>query len=253
MTTPWWISLSDELMQAVLLDRVPAAETDATARFLVELLGLAPGARVYEQCAGTGRVALALAARGHPVVGSDLAPDYVRAARARAEAAGLDARFEVADAFTYVAAPAVAGVFNWWTGFGYGATDAENRRMVGAAYASLAPGGRYAIDVPNLIALARDFRPVMVDRVEHEGGELLLVRESALALDRGTLDKRWTYVLPDGTRRVHDTSTRLYLPHQLRALFEAEGFVDVVVRGGPGEPTLGLDAPRCVVVGRRPA
>jgi SAM-dependent methyltransferase len=253
VTTPWWIPLSDELMQAVLLDRVPAAETDATAAFLVELFGLAPGARVYEQCAGTGRVALALAARGYVVVGSELAASYVEVARTRAQAARLDARFDVADAFAYVAAPAVDGVFNWWTGFGYGATDAENRRMIAAAFASLRPGGRYAVDVPNLIALARGFRPVMVDRVSVDGGELLLLRESALALDRGTLDKRWTYVLPDGSRRVHETSTRLYLPHQLRALFEAEGFVDVLVRGGPGEPTLGLDAPRCVVVGRRPA
>jgi ubiquinone/menaquinone biosynthesis C-methylase UbiE len=47
---------------------------------------------------GTGFLSLELAARGHRVVGVDLAPAMLAAARAKAAAQGLAARFETADA-----------------------------------------------------------------------------------------------------------------------------------------------------------
>ena len=55
------------------------------------------------------------------------------------------------------------------------------------------------------------------------------------------------------SRRLPHLQLRARIQAAMRQWFESEGFVEVVVRGGPGEPTLGLDAPRCVIVGRRPA
>jgi SAM-dependent methyltransferase len=60
-----------------------------------------PASRVLDALdvgCGTGFLSLELAARGHRVTGVDLAPAMLAAARAKAAAQGLSARFEEADA-----------------------------------------------------------------------------------------------------------------------------------------------------------
>jgi ubiquinone/menaquinone biosynthesis C-methylase UbiE len=81
---------------------------DAWRRLLLAHLPPAPAAVADLGC-GTGSLAVLLAAAGYSVTGLDSAPEMVRAARAKAAAAGVGARFVTADA----AAPALpAGSFN---------------------------------------------------------------------------------------------------------------------------------------------
>lgn len=54
---------------------------------------------VLDAGCGTGEHALLAASLGHPVLGVDLAPTAIELARAKAAERGLDAQFEVADAF----------------------------------------------------------------------------------------------------------------------------------------------------------
>jgi HTH-type transcriptional repressor of NAD biosynthesis genes len=82
----WWKDLYDERVAALLLDAVDDAESEATADFLVERLRLRPGDRVLDQCAGTGRLAAPLAARGLAVVAIEQSAAYVARIRARAPA-----------------------------------------------------------------------------------------------------------------------------------------------------------------------
>ena len=77
----------------------------------------------------------------------------------------------------------------------------------------------------------------------------LFVRDLAA----GALRQRWTFVLPDGTRRERHSLVRLYLPHELARLLAEAGFDAVEFLGGiDGEP-LELDSPRCIALARRPA
>jgi len=249
----WWEALYDDLLAAVLLERPTEAELDETARFIVRILEAAPGARILDQCCGIGRLATALASLGARVVGVDQALGYVESARALARARGARVEVHHGDAFEFVATPACDGAINWSTSYGYTESDAENARMVERAFESLRPGARFALDVPNAPGLIRGFLPCTVDRRPFEGGELVLVRESALDVTRSVLRKRWSYFLPDG-RRVERTSVvRLYHPHELRSTFERCGFEDVALLGSTrGEP-LAVESPRCIVVARRPA
>ncbi|MBC8068669.1 MAG: class I SAM-dependent methyltransferase [Deltaproteobacteria bacterium] len=91
---------------------------------------------------GTGENALALAARGHDVVGVDAASAAIERARAKAESSGSSARFELADAlelaalgrsFATVIDSAVFHVFD----------DDERARYVKSLAAVVRPGGRY--------------------------------------------------------------------------------------------------------------
>jgi len=58
----------------------------------------APPARVADLGSGTGTLSVLLAERGHAVDGVDFSPQMVERARAKADAAGVAARFTVGDA-----------------------------------------------------------------------------------------------------------------------------------------------------------
>ena len=80
----------------------------AWRRLLLAELPPAPAAIADLGC-GTGTLSVLLAAEGYAVTGLDFAPQMIRAARAKARAAGVSARFELSDA----AAPTLpAGSFD---------------------------------------------------------------------------------------------------------------------------------------------
>lgn len=68
------------------------------ARDFYERLHLAPGCRLLDVGCGSGQLALIAAKDGLEVTGVDIASNLVERARARAQAEGLRARFEEADA-----------------------------------------------------------------------------------------------------------------------------------------------------------
>ena len=69
----------------------------AWRRLLLAELPPAPAAIAVLGC-GTGTLSVLLAAEGYAVTGLDFAPEMVRAARGKARAAGVSARFELSDA-----------------------------------------------------------------------------------------------------------------------------------------------------------
>jgi SAM-dependent methyltransferase len=254
----WWRPLYDELLATMLLERHDPAELDATLGFILAQLGggplgpLAPGARIFDQCCGIGSLAQPLAARGYTLVAVDQAQAYIDRARAEADAAGLCIDYHAADAREFVPAQPCVGAFNWWTGFGYGDDDHDNARMLAAAFAAVEPGGVYLLDTMHAAGLLRGFQPQVVTRRAVPEGELVLVRDSAIDLRTGTLAKRWTYFLPDGRRVEHRSRVRLYLPHELVALLEQVGFVDVELFGDLDGSPLTLDTLRCICRAVRP-
>lgn len=245
MTTQWWPELYDDLLADVLL--ADTSDIPDTLRFLVEQLRLVPGARVFDQCAGTGRLSIPLAQWGADVVGVEQAARYVERARAAARAANVSAQLEVGDAFEYVPDRPCAAAINWWTSFGYLSDDDANVRMLRRAFEALAPGGRFALDYPNIANLFAVFRPHEITR----RGDVTMLRESRLELERGLLHKRWTFIT--GEQRVERTSVlKLYTPDRLAALLAQAGFVELRFFGGLDGTPLALDRPRCIVVGARP-
>ncbi len=250
--TDWWTALYDDLLADALLDGTTAADVDATVRFLVEQLELSPGARVFDQCSGTGRLSVPLAAWGAEVVGVEQAARYVERARARAREAGVAPAFSIGDAFAHVPDRPCAAAFNWWTSFGYLADDDANARMLRRAFETLVPGGRFAIDYPNVPGLYAAFRPHDITRRATPAGELVMLRESRFELARGLLHKRWTFVTADGRRVERSSTIKLYAPDRLVALLGSVGFTEPRVFGGVDGRPLELVSPRCVVIARRP-
>jgi SAM-dependent methyltransferase len=248
--TSWWTALYDDHLADVLLEGGSPAELDATLAFLVAQLRLVPGARVFDQCSGTGRLSVPLARWGAEVVGVEQAARYVE--RARAAAAGLPATFSVGDAFAYVPDPPCAAALNWWTSFGYLPDDDANVRMLARAFEALAPGGRFAIDTPNVPGLHAAFRPSEITRRATPDGDVVMLRESRFDLARGLLHKVWTFILPDGRRLERPSTIKLYTPDRMVALLASVGFTELEVFGGVDGQPITLASPRCIVVGQRP-
>ncbi|MEN9358627.1 MAG: rRNA ((1939)-C(5))-methyltransferase RlmD [Verrucomicrobiota bacterium] len=252
MNKPWWHDFYDEALEAILLDAASDEDNVKQARALMSLLGLKPGARVLDQCCGNGRLSLPLARLGCEVLGVDLAAGYIAKAEARARSEGLNARFEVQDALEWYASPPRQAVINMWTSFGYSDQDEINRLMLQRAFDSLEPGGLFLLDTLNLPGVLHHFRERVENRVSTPAGELHLERLTRLDWDRGLMLKDWIYTLPDGSRQVKHSSTRLYLPHSICALLRSCGFVDLKIHGELDGSPLSMDSLRLIIVARRP-
>jgi SAM-dependent methyltransferase len=241
----WWRTLYDDIVADLFLVRKDRAELDDTVAFLRRELGLPPGCTVFDQCCGTGDIALSLARTGLNVIGVDQCERYIERARSAGEAR---CEFHVADARAFAVPGRCDGGFNWNTGFGNG-DDEGNLALLRRARESLRPNAGFALDYQHVPRILRDFQRCLVHRRKHEQGDLVLIRESRVDLAAGSLLQTWTFFLPDGRRVERRSAVRLYLPHVLGEMMREAGFTDIRFHGGLVDEPLDLDSPRCIVIG----
>src|SRR5436309_1284650 len=137
---PGYLALYDDTLR----ERTPV-EID---RFEA-LLRLRPPLRILDLPCGQGRHAIELARRAYDVTGVDLSPYLIGVAKARAEAAGVAVRWLEGDMRRPVSGETFDLVLNLFTSFGYFLDEADDRLVVQAAAAVLAPGGRFLLEVIN--------------------------------------------------------------------------------------------------------
>ncbi len=250
MKHEWWKDFYDEHLAHVLLHPATGEDSKRTCDFLIEALNLAPSDHVFDQCCGTGRIAIELAKRGHSVTGIDLADIYIREAQSADQP---NTFFTVEDAFLYQTPSPCDAAINWWTSFGYSDQDSQNIEMMLRAYSSLKPGGMFAMDYMNVPNLYRTFQPIVTTERENKDGITILERQSKIDFPSGQLLKTWSYTLPDNKQIQHETSTRLYSPEQLYSFFKTVGFTEINLFGDIDHSDLTLESPRCIIVGKKPS
>ena len=144
------------------------------------------------------------------------------------------------------------GVFNWYSSFGYAATDEQNCRMVARAFDALRPGGKFAMDVPNFFHVVRSFQPQMVKHGTSNGNGVSLIRESEIDIRRGRLNQVWTWNVEGKPTDKRHSSLRIYWPNQMCEMLEACGFHDVRLFGNVRNEDFTIDSPRLLLVAERP-
>lgn len=248
----WWGALYDDWLADQLLERGDE-EVKETLDFLIDRLDLRAGDRVLDQCCGVGSLSVPLASRGVRVVGIDQAASYIDRARAAATEREVEVELIAGDATEWTPKTPVKGAFNWWTSFGYSSRDAENQKMLARARDALVVGGKFALDTMNVPAVLRGFQRDVALRRSTPRGEVLLLRESSIDLQRGMMLKNWSYFLGDRRVTEHRSEVRLYMPDQIVAMLGAAGFSDVELFGSVAGEPLAIDSSRLIALGTRHA
>lgn len=147
----WWRGFFGSLAGEVMFDPKLGKTTEREIDAILSRVPLRPGARILDVPSGTGRHSIALAKRGHAIVGIDYAKPYVAEARRVARKTGVAsrARFVRGD-MRDVARLVPAGEFDLalslYNSFGYFDRRSDDLRVVRGIYRSLAPGGVFVVN-----------------------------------------------------------------------------------------------------------
>jgi SAM-dependent methyltransferase len=249
----WFEDVADHLGSAYLRYSFTKG-TDQEVSFLVDSLGLAPGARILDVGCGPGRHAHALGRRGFEVVGVDISERFVGLAR-KATPAGVAVTFQRVDAqaLTFEAEfDAVISLCQGAFGLSAGGPGADGPGPE-------APGGGPAPpldpDRAVLDGMARAVRP---------GGRLALSAFSAyfqvrflgeadsFDAERGVNHEHTAVRDEDGREAPADLWTTCFTPRELRLLAETAGLrpdhVWSVTPGDYGARPPDIDHPEFLLV-----
>jgi SAM-dependent methyltransferase len=226
------------------------------------------GGPLLELAAGTGRLAVPLAAAGFEVTAVDLDPAMLERARDRAAAAGDPARGRL----TFVEAdlldlelPAGDGFRLAFIGLNSHfllATRDAQRNAFRTLARHLVPGGVAVVDVwlPDADDLARfDGRLVLeYERLDPESG-LVVLKTAAARHDAATGTVELTTIFDEGAagaapaRWTRRDALRLVSPDELRDFAEGAGLVVESLAGGYDLEDLGPGSERAILIARRPS
>lgn len=199
---------------------------DLEVERILALTGIEPPARVLDLCCGVGRHSLAFAGRGFSVVGVDLTPSYLEAARESATDSGLSIDFVQADAREFRDPKGFALCVNLGASFGYSEDIRDDARMLRLCRENLAPGGACVIETIGKETAARAF----IDSEAFERDGWSVGARYGILGDWEQLENRWTARRGD-TVYERSFAIRLYAGTEMkRALLEA-GFDSVTLYG----------------------
>jgi ubiquinone/menaquinone biosynthesis C-methylase UbiE len=229
---------------------LPEEGASGQVDFVVEQLGLTPGARVLDVACGHGRHSLELARRGFRVTGVDLSSRSLELAREAAERESLDVEFVRRDARELDFDAEFDAAINLYSSvIGYFQDDADNQEVLNRVARALVPGGRFLIDTVNGFALGRRYQDTMWNDLESGG---VMLHRGSFDLLTGRNEVVWTFVRQDGGRSELRHSLRVYAPHELARMLETAGFTVVGSWGGFDGKELAFDTWRLILRGDKP-
>jgi SAM-dependent methyltransferase len=222
---PWFVDLFDEDYLRTLPFLTPQA-TQAEAEFVIDAMGLTPGAQVLDVGCGYGRHAMELAARGFHVVGLDMSTPLLVRGGEEAHRRGLTINFVRGDMREFDFEAQFDGAYCLFSTFGY-FDDETNKKTIANIARALKPGGRVLIEILN-----RDY--VIADlptRVWWEGDGCVVLEEVELNYFSSRIQVNRSVVFDDGRQLEQDISVRAYSLHEVGKLLHAAGFRVLEVSG----------------------
>jgi SAM-dependent methyltransferase len=215
-----------------------ADEAERHAEFVRGLVGSAPG-RVLDLACGAGRHLAALRRRDIAAVGIDLSLPLLALAERLPRSRG-DMR----------ALPFGGGTFDWvlnfFTSFGYFATERENFRVLEELVRVLRPGGGFLMDLLNR---DRAIAALVPSQTQELGGRPIAIERWFDARTQ-RLEKRMAWN-EDGEERRYSESVRAYRREEVEIGMQWAGLEVTAVYGGFDGGLWTPESERLILVGRR--
>jgi len=230
----WYADFFTELPNEFWRRAVSPEATAAEVDFIQTHLGLRPRSRILDVPCGSGRHTLAMAARGHDVLGVDISQEAIDHARSTAASAGLDVELVVAEMRDIARDGSFDAAICMGNSFGYLDLDGL-REFVAALAAAVRPGGGLVVDFS---AAAESVLPGFVDDRPRDMtvGDITVSGSNTYDVAGSRLLS--SYVFNRGGQETRVTALHhLYTVAHLRQLLAEGGFTDVEQYGGlDGEP-----------------
>ena len=222
--------------------------------FVIEKLGLQPGARILDLCCGQGRHLIDMVRRGYDAVGVDLSEYMLGKCRQAAAREGIEPQLVRADMRQIRFDSEFDAVINLFVSFGYLESDEEDQKVLCAVARSLKPGGRFFVHVLNRDAVMKTW-----ERESHRWweenvrGEVTVYLDSILSPLTGRYDTTQVTIHADGHRTERHHSMRIYTYNELERMLGAAGLTVESVYGGYDGSELTIDSRAMIVIARKPA
>ncbi len=230
----WYADFFTELPNEFWRRAVPPQATVSEVDFIETRLGLKPGSRVIDVPCGSGRHALALAARGHDVLGVDISTEAIEHARRAAADAGLDVELVVGEMRDIPGDGSFDAAVCMGNSFGYLDQDGLSE-FVSALAATVRPGGGLVVDYS---VAAESVLPGFADDQPRDMtvGDITAAGSNSYDVVGSRLLSH--YVFTRGPQQVSATALHhVYTVAHLRRLLADGGFTGIEQHGGPdGEP-----------------
>ena len=221
-TDPFWIDFHD-----VMFHQRRWALAEEEVEGVIRLGWVAEESEILDMCCGPGRHALALASRGHHVIGIDRTVPYIEQARSRAADMGLDVGFEIGDARTYQNPGRFDASICLYTSFGYFEEAKEDLALLRNICVSLKAGGVFAIDMNGKEVSARVYKGRSWEDMEN-GAKLL--EDRTVGPDWEWIENKWT-VVQDGIQKETTFRVRMYSGVELKQILREAGFGSIQLYG----------------------
>ncbi|MHC4573847.1 MAG: class I SAM-dependent methyltransferase [Planctomycetota bacterium] len=243
-----WYERDDfwETLRPVLFSTERIESAGEQVEQVISLMDMQPGLSICDLACGVGRHSLELARRGLRVTGVDRTEVYLREAKEKAAAEGLDIEFIKEDMRNFRRPDSFDVVISLFTSFGYFEEASDNERVLANVYASLKSNGKLLLEMIGKEVLARTFRP----RDWREEGGVTVLEEREVAEHWSRIENRWI-LLSDGQRSEYEFSHWLYSAAELCDMLGRCGFCGVEVYGNLSSSPYDHKAERLVVLARR--
>lgn len=248
VATDWYDRFFTHLPNEFWRRAVTDGATQEDVDFIEQRLELQAGSRVLDVPCGSGRHTLALASRGHRVVGYDVSAEAIEHARRTATTASLDVEFVQGEMRSVPADGSFDAAICMGNSFGY-LDLAGTRRFLAALAASIRPGGGLVIDHS---ATAESVLPGFVDGQPRDLtiGDITAAGSNTYDVHNSRLVSH--YVFTRGDQRFEATALHhVHTVAQIADLLAGAGFTDLTLYGGPAGQPFDIGAPRLMITARR--
>ncbi len=236
--------LPNEFWRRAVDDAATAADVD----FIEQRLRLRAESRVLDVPCGSGRHTLALAARGHHVVGYDVSTEAIDHARQQASRKGLSVELVVGEMRSIPAGGSFDAAICMGNSFGY--LDLDGTRVfLDALASSIRPGGGLVIDHS---AAAESVLPGFVDDQPRDLtiGDITATGSNTYDAINSRLISH--YIFSRGDERFEATALHhVHTVAQIADLLTHAGFTDLTFNAGPSGEPFKIGANRLLVTARR--